>query len=94
MSIKQSQIDVLDPRGLIRDIYTIEGIDAGQCRSVFLDWVLGANDTPELSAQIKILADFYAPDCPDHPMSTVLRDGLAGQAAPQGRRGGWRSRER
>lgn len=94
MNMKQSQIEALDPRGLIRDAYRIEGIDAGQCRSVFLDWVLGASAMPELSAQINTLADYYAKDMPDHPMSHVLGEGLAGPVALKGRRGGWRSRAR
>lgn len=94
MTHDQSQIDAIDPRGLIRDSYRIDGIDAGQCRSVFLDWVLGASDTPEQSIQIQALVDFYTPQNPTHPMSEVLLQGMAGQAVAKGRRGGWRSRQR
>jgi len=35
--------DARDPRGLIREAYKIDGITASQCRSIFLDWALGAN---------------------------------------------------
>ncbi len=89
-----SLVEKYDPRGLIRESYRIEGIDAGQCRTVFLDWVLGAAADPELTQQIEAFLTFYASKEPDHPMSAVLREGLAGQAAPKGRRGGWRSRQR
>ena len=35
----------LDPKGLIREAYRIEGITAAQCRSIFLDWALSLPDT-------------------------------------------------
>ena len=37
------------------------------------------------------LLAFYAPDAPDHPMTAVLREGLAAAQAPK-RRGGRRGR--
>ena len=45
--------DTLDPKGLIADSYRIEGITAGECRSIFLDWALslpvdGDTDTARL----------------------------------------------
>ena len=83
-----------DPRGLIREAYRIEGIDAGQCRSVFLDWLLGAAEVPDQATQIAALLAHHAADAPDHPMSLVLREALAGAAEPRGRRGGWRGRRR
>ncbi len=81
-----------DPRGLIREAYRIDGIDAGQCRSIFLDWVLGAASVPVLTEQIAVLLAEYGARAPDHPMSLVLREGLAGQSTPKGRRGGWRAK--
>ncbi|MCP5039123.1 MAG: hypothetical protein GY945_16130 [Rhodobacteraceae bacterium] len=87
-------VEKYDPRGLIRESYRIDGIDAGQCRSVFLDWVLGAGARPALSEQIAVLLAHYSKDAPDHPMSDVLRAGLEGEAASKGRQGGWRSRAR
>ncbi len=90
----KNQLKHIDQRGLIFDSYRIEGIDAGQCRSVFLDWVLGAVDTPPQVDQITELLAHYGAENPEHPMTAVLREGLAGQAMPKGRRGGWRSRPR
>jgi len=86
------QKDALDPKGLVREAYRIEGIGAGECRSIFLDWALsppGDDQTVALSALIAR----YGPDHPDHPMTNVLREGLERAAAPR-RRGGWRSRPR
>ncbi|MGB1096749.1 MAG: hypothetical protein ACPG09_09845, partial [Paracoccaceae bacterium] len=33
--------DENDPKGLISEAYNIDGITAGECRSIFLDWALG-----------------------------------------------------
>ncbi|HGG05879.1 MAG TPA: hypothetical protein ENK28_10500, partial [Aliiroseovarius sp.] len=74
--------------------YRIDGIDLGQCRSIFLDWVLGASPTPPLKEQMTALLDIYGPDHPDHPMTQVLKEGQQAEAKPQGRRGGWRGRSR
>ncbi len=81
-----------DPRGLIRESYRIEGISAPECRSIFLDWVLGAAATPPVREQIQTLLDFYSDQPADHPMSVVLRDGLAQHDATPTRRGGRRGR--
>jgi hypothetical protein len=80
-----------DPKGLIREAYRIDGITAAQCRSIFLDWALSLPDTT--GTAIQALLDQYGADAPDHPMTLVLRDGLAQVATPR-RRGGWRSRPR
>ncbi len=82
-----------DPRGLIREAYRIEGIGPGQCRSIFLDWLLQAPDDPAIGLQIGALLAGYGAAAPDHPMSVVLRAGLAGSIPPAPRRrGGWRGR--
>ena len=88
-----SETDILDPRGLIRDAYRIDAITPEQCRSIFLDWLLHAADTPAISVQVGALLSRYGADAPDHPMTAVLRGGLEGaQAGPVRRRGGWRGR--
>ncbi len=74
-----------DPRGLIDDAYAIEGIGPSECRSIFLDWALGHPGDP--CAAIGRLLDGR----PDHPMTDVLRAGLADTPAA-GRRGGRASR--
>ncbi|SMX42293.1 hypothetical protein [Actibacterium lipolyticum] len=82
-------LDIADPKGLIRESYRIEGIQIEECRSIFLDWAMAAKDP--VAKQIEFLLATYAQDAPDHPMSTVLREGLATPPVPK-RRGGRRGR--
>ncbi len=85
--------DPIDTKGLIREAYRIEGIDAGQCRSIFLDWALSLPDTEDTQAALAVMVARYGADHPEHPMTTVLKEGQAASARPK-RRGGWRSRPR
>lgn len=87
------QTDALDPKGLIYESFRIEGIDASQCRSVFLDWALSLPLETDTAAAIKTLLARYAPQNEGHPMLGVFNEGLQTMAAPR-RRGGWRSRNR
>ena len=75
-----------DPKGLIREAYRIEGITAPECRSIFLDWALSAEATPE---RVGRLLEQHGAE--GHPMTAVLREALAAPAAT-GRRGGRRAR--
>ena len=84
--------DRLDPKGLVRESYRIEGITPGECRSVFLDWALSI-DAETHSDPIEGLLARYAGENRDHPMTAVLREGLEAGQAPK-RRGGWRARPR
>lgn len=83
--------DDLDPRGMIKESYLIEGISAPECRSIFLDWALGIAAAADMHAMITELLGIYAADAPDHPMTGVLNDGLA-PAATSMRRGGRKAR--
>lgn len=85
--------DPLDAKGLIREAYRIEGITAGECRSIFLDWVLSLPEGQDVVAAISTHLARRAEGFADHPMTSVLRQGLE-RAAPPRRRGGWRSRNR
>ncbi|MGB1389240.1 MAG: hypothetical protein ACPG61_10175 [Paracoccaceae bacterium] len=87
------RLDQTDPKGLIRESYQIEGISAPECRSIFLDWALSLPEAENSKTAIQALLDQYGTDAPDHPMTTVLQDGLTTIATPR-RRGGWRSRTR
>lgn len=82
--------DPHDPRGLIREAYCIENITEDQCRSIFLDWALGHRDTGDLSPHLEALYARYGARR-SHPMSAILRAGLASPPRPK-RRGGWRAR--
>lgn len=81
----------LDPKGLIRESYRIEGIGLPECRSIFLDWAISVPAGTDARALIPDLLALYAPDAPDHPMTQVLREGLAAPATGV-RRGGPRAR--
>jgi hypothetical protein len=83
----------IDPKGLIYEAYRIEGIDAGQCRSIFLDWALSLPESEDTQDALAQLIARYGPDNTDHPMTTVLRQGQQAADRPK-RRGGWRSRPR
>ncbi len=82
-----------DPKGLIHEAYRIDGIQIEECRSIFLDWALSLPD--EISSVDAISRLLRGPGAqqPEHPMTQVLRAGLADMEKPR-RRGGWRSRER
>ena len=76
-----------DPKGLVREAYRIDGITAGECRSIFLDWALSVPLGQDHHPLIERLLLLYGGSQPDHPMTVVLREGLA--TKPQGgRRGG------
>ncbi len=66
-----------DPRGLIRESFRIDGITPADCRSVFLDWLLGLPDNADAKEEIRRLLELYASEADSHPMKRVLRDGLA-----------------
>lgn len=82
----------LDPRGLIAEAYNIEGISAPECRAIFFDWALSRPADHDAGAEVATLLAVYGAGAPDHPMSQVLREGLAGAARPSGRRGGRKAR--
>ena len=79
--------DPNDPRGLIQESFRIDGIDLGQCRTVFLDWALG-HGAPYNDA-VAALLDRYADQPDDHPMTVTLRAALA--TPPTARRRGGRA---
>lgn len=81
--------DEHDPKGLIAEAYRMDGITAGECRSIFLDWALSySGDT---KSGLTVLLQRHGDE--DHPMTEVLRDGLTASDRPK-RRGGWRGRAR
>ncbi|SFK56897.1 hypothetical protein [Shimia haliotis] len=85
--------DRFDPKGLIAESYKIEGIQAGECRSIFLDWALSLGGDLDPKEALPVLISQYAKTEPDHPMSAVLEEGMVQMQAPK-RRGGWRARQR
>ncbi len=78
---------LVDPKGLVRESYAIEGITLPECRSIFLDWALSLADDTDPHEAMRVLLSDYGPANTDHPMTQVLTDGLKPGAAPR-RRGG------
>ncbi len=80
-----------DLKGLIRESYRIEGITAGECRSIFLDWALGLPIGADVVPPVQRLITRYADQPKDHPMTQTLMAALR-TGGPAKRRGGRASR--
>lgn len=84
--------DEIDPKGLIREAYRIEGVSLEDCRGIFFDWVLGHRERRIGAAEVAALLDLYGGAAPDHPMTRVLREGKDSFTTAPRRRGGARAR--
>jgi hypothetical protein len=91
MGRRAVRLEEADPKGLVRESYAIEGISAGECRSIFMDWALSVPLSVDTLGALRALLAHYSIDRPDHPMSGVLTAALTPAAAPR-RRGGRASR--
>ena len=85
------EIDPIDPKGLIRESYRIDGITLGECRSIFLDWAISVPDGEDSAAHIARLLETYGSQHANHPMTSVLTEAQNPAASPK-RRGGARAR--
>ena len=79
--------DANDPRGLIKEAYRIDGITAGECRTIFLDWALGVPAGTDTRNVVRALLLQYEAEPADHPMTATLKAALTDQG-PARRRGG------
>jgi hypothetical protein len=80
-------LGVADPKGLIRESYRIEGITAGECRSILVDWALSLPAGAGFADPARLLLAVYGGDAPGHPMTLVLAEALTAPETPR-RRGG------
>jgi hypothetical protein len=76
-----------DPKGLIRESYRIDGITAGECRSILVDWALSLPVGVGFADHARLLLATYGTENPGHPMTQVLTEALATPLEPR-RRGG------
>ena len=75
----------VDPKGLIREAYRIEGITEGECRSILIDWALSL--PPSVDPRDAAATLLAAAPPATHPMTALLQ--LAQTRVQQGgRRGG------
>lgn len=81
-----------DPKGLVRESYRIDGITAGECRSIFMDWALSIPVDATVPDAVRVLIATYGAPNPDHPMTTVLHQALTAPEPPR-RRGGRTGRQ-
>ena len=61
-------------------------LDEAECRTIFLDWVLGLPVDADPKPAIQTVLEHYSEKA-DHPMKIVLREGLA-EPPRKVRRGG------
>ncbi len=92
------KVDDVDPKGLIRESYRIEGITSQECKTIFFDWAVQVPETADPAAHIAFCISHHGAGQPDHPMTAVLqaalapapvkirRGGRAGRVTPEGRR--------
>lgn len=75
MKSKDQKYAYNDERGLIHESYNINDITFSDCRSIFLDWLLGLNDELDPKVEINNLYQIYFKKYSDHPMTKILKEG-------------------
>ncbi|PRY80405.1 hypothetical protein CLV80_101257 [Yoonia maritima] len=83
--------DPIDPTGLIRESFRIDGITTEECRTIFLEWAMGIAADVDAKAAIRTHLVTYSDMPQDHPMIVTLSAALADVRPPK-RRGGRRAR--
>lgn len=75
-----------EPRRLIDDAYSIDGIELAECRAIFFGWILGLPDGVDMQQEIRILLNKHARANSGHPMTSILLEGVAANTARPRRR--------
>ncbi|MFK5998129.1 MAG: hypothetical protein QM492_08465 [Rhodobacterales bacterium] len=78
----------IDPRGMIFEAYRIEGVTVEECRMIFLDWAMHTPEGDMKSYLQELLDEYEAANPPEHPMTQLIRDGLASSETMGKRNGG------
>ncbi|WP_372839486.1 hypothetical protein [Phaeovulum sp.] len=87
-------ISQVDPKGLMREAFAIDGITAAECRSIFLDWALSLPAGVDAATAMRAILAEVPEQHAKHPMRAILTEGLTNATAQRGRRGGWAARAR
>lgn len=66
-----------DPKGLLREAYRMDGIGDAECRHILIDWALSLAPGADATAALARLLPIKQAEAPDHPMTALLREGLA-----------------
>ncbi len=75
-----------EPRFLIDDAYSIDGIGTAECRAIFFSWVLGLPDDVDMQQEIRILLKSHAHEDGGHPMTSILLEGVTANSVRPRRR--------
>ncbi len=88
MGRRAMELSQADPKGLVRESYRIEGITAGECRSIFTDWALSVPIAIDIPDALRSLLAQYEVGNEGHPMTAVLTEALTSPSTPPRRKGG------
>ena len=78
--------DPCDPKGLIFEAYNIPEISEKDCRVIFFDWAISVSENRNAFDDINMLYRKYVEIKKNHPMTEVLREGLANLSKKQKKR--------
>ena len=68
--------DPCDPKGLIYEAYHIPNISAKDCRTIFFDWAISVSENRDATKDVNKLYQKYRRIYKDHPMTSVLGEGI------------------
>lgn len=87
MGRRMMELQLADPKGLVRESYAIEGITEAECKSIFIDWALSLSSATPAPEALRVLLATWAEGREAHPMTQILAAALTAPPAPR-RRGG------
>jgi hypothetical protein len=90
-TLSAEDLKAVDPKGLIRESYAIEGITLAECQSILIDWALSLPLGQNSAQAADALLAHYGSHAQGHPMTHLLTQARAPQDSAAGapaRRGG------
>ncbi len=74
---RDMKVEDVDPKGLIRESYRIEGITSPMCKTIFFDWAIQVAVGADPAEHIAFCISHYRADLPGHPPTSVFPAALA-----------------